>query len=235
MLDNRVATKEEWVAERLDLLELEKEATKMRDEVARRRADLPFVPVEADYRFIGPSSDDELTLLDLFAGRSQLIVRHFMFHPEWDEGCIGCSMQVDSIGHLAHLNARDTTFVLTSRAPQVKLQAFAERMGWDVPWYTTIGDQFNRDYNVMTEQGDIPGVSVFVRRGEDVFYTYSVFDRGGDIFKNFYNYLDLTPLGRQEDQLEHPWDWWRHHDRYDDEKAAVPGSNFWNRTDKFTA
>lgn len=234
MLDNRVATKAEWLDERLALLEIEKEATRMRDEVARRRAELPFVPVDPDYRFVGPS-EDELRLVDLFEGRSQLIVRHFMFHPEWDEGCIGCSMQVDSIGHLAHLNARDTSFALTSRAPQAKLQAFAERMGWDVPWYTTVGEQFNRDYNVLTDQGDIPGVSVFVRRGDDVFYTYSIFDRGGDVFKNFYNYLDLTPLGRQEAELEHPWDWWRHHDRYEDEGAARPGSNFWNRTEKFTA
>ena len=229
---NRVVSREEWVQARQDLLEFEKESTRMRDEVNRRRQALPFVRVEKDYQFIGPQG--QLSFAEIFEGRRQLIVRHFMFEPEREEGCIGCSMQADSVGHLAHINARDTTFVMTSRASQDKLEAWKTRMGWDIPWYTTVGEQFNRDYRVTTDEGDIPGVSVFFREGDEVFYTYSIFDRGGDIFKNFYNYLDLTPLGRQEDQLEHPWDWWRHHDRYDDESAPVAGTNFWNRTDKFS-
>ncbi|MBM6405607.1 DUF899 domain-containing protein [Phycicoccus sp. CSK15P-2] len=228
---NRVITRTEWVAERQELLDLEKEATRLRDEVSARRREMGVVRVEKDYRFVGP--DGETTLLGLFEGRRQLIVRHFMFQPEWSEGCIGCSMQADSVGHLAHMNARDTTFVMTSRAEQDRLTAFADRMGWDIPWFTTVGDVFNRDYGVTTDEGDIPGVSVFIRDGEDVYYTYSVFDRGGDIFKNFYNYLDLTPMGRQEEQLDHPWDWWRHHDRYEDAEAPTAGQNFWNTIEKF--
>jgi predicted dithiol-disulfide oxidoreductase (DUF899 family) len=196
---NRVVSRAEWVQERQDLLELEKVSTRLRDEVTRRRQALPFVRVEKDYQFIGPQG--QLSFIELFEGRRQLVVRHFMFEPDREEGCI---------------------------------QAWAARMGWDIPWYTTVGEQFNRDYHVTTDEGDIPGVSVFFREGDEVFYTYSIFDRGGDIFKNFYNYLDLTPLGRQEDQLEHPWDWWRHHDRYDDANATVAGANFWNKTDKFS-
>ncbi|MFJ6216173.1 DUF899 domain-containing protein [Streptomyces sp. NPDC092296] len=229
----KVATREEWLQARKELLEKEKQLTRLHDEVVAARPELPMVKVEKDYVFHGPQG--EKSLLDLFEGRSQLIVRHFMFGPDQEEGCIGCSMQADSVGNLAHIHARDTTFVMTSRAPLPKLEAFKQRMGWDIPWFSTEGSEFNRDYNVTTDQGELPGVSVFLTNGTEVFHTYSLYDRGGDIFKNFYNYLDLTPFGRQEKELEHPWDWWRHHDRYGVDDAPTAGQNWWNGTDKFAS
>jgi len=224
----KVVSREEWLVARKALLEKEKEVTKARDMIGEERRNLPMVKVEKPYLFHGP--DGTLTLLDLFDGRRQLIVRHFMFVPGDTEGCIGCSMQADSVGELAHMWARDTTFVMVSRAPLADFEPFKARMGWKLPWYSSFGSDFNYDFEVTTEQGESPGVSTFYREGDDVFFTYSIFDRGGDIFKNFYNYLDITHLGRQEDQLEHPWDWWRHKDRYDVEGAAVPGNNWWNGT-----
>ncbi|MFF1873088.1 DUF899 domain-containing protein [Streptomyces sp. CB03911] len=229
----KVATREEWLQARKELLEKEKQLTRLHDEVVAARPELPMVKVDKDYVFHGPQG--ELSLLDLFQGRRQLIVRHFMFGPDQEEGCIGCSMQADSVGHLAHINARETTFVMVSRGQLPKLEAFKARMGWDIPWVSSFGSDFNVDYHVTTEQGELPGVSVFMTDGTDVFHTYSIYDRGGDIFKNFYNYLDLTPLGRQEAQLEQPWDWWRHHDMYDNEAAATAGTNWWNGTDKFAS
>jgi predicted dithiol-disulfide oxidoreductase (DUF899 family) len=198
-----VVSREEWVTARKALLEKEKVVTRERDMINEERKKLPMVKVDEPYRFTGPDGN-VLSLLDLFEGRRQLIVRHFMFEPDRPEGCIGCSMQADSVGALEHMWARDTTFVMVSRAAQSKLLAFKERMGWKMPWYTAIGDEFNRDYDVTTDEGDSPGVSAFIRDGDDVFHTYSIYDRGGDIFKSFYNYLDITYLGRQEDVLEHP-------------------------------
>lgn len=224
----KVVSRAEWLEARKALLEKEKEVTAARDMINDERRNLPMVKVEKNYLFEGPNGT--VTLLDMFEGRRQLIVRHFMFAPDDVEGCIGCSMQTDSVGELAHLWARDTTFVLVSRAPLAKLEPFKARMGWQMPWYSSGDSEFNWDYEVRSEQGDSPGVSAFIRDGEDVFHTYSIYDRGGDIFKNFYNYLDITHLGRQEAELEHPWDWWRHKDRYEDATAAPPGTNWWNGT-----
>jgi predicted dithiol-disulfide oxidoreductase (DUF899 family) len=230
----RIVSKEEWLVARRKLLEREKEATRVRDEVAALRRTLPMVEVAKEYTFRGPNG--ELSLPDLFEGRRQLIVRHFMFAPDQDEGCIGCSMQADSLGHLAHINARDTTIVLIARAPMDKIEPFKKRMGWQIPFYSSHGSDFNYDFDVTTsEDRDMPGVSVFFRHDDKVYYTYSVFDRGGEIFKNFYTYLDLTPLGRQEDQLERPWDWWRHHDKYDVDGAVPPPDNWWNSRVKFAS
>jgi len=223
-----VVSREEWLRARTDLLEKEKEVTRARDVIAEERRKLPMVKVEKDYRFEGPNGT--VTLLDLFEGRRQLIVRHFMFAPDGEEGCIGCSMQADSVGELSHLWARDTTFVMVARAPLAKIDPFKARMGWKMPWYSSFGSEFNYDYEVTTEMGESPGVSTFFRDGDEVFHTYSIYDRGGDIFKSFYNYLDITHMGRREEELEHPWDWWRHKDRYDDENAAVAGANWWNGT-----
>ncbi|MFL6140516.1 MAG: DUF899 domain-containing protein [Labedaea sp.] len=223
-----VVSREEWLVARKALLEKEKEVTRAREMIAEERRKLPMVKVEKEYLFEGPNGT--VTLLDLFEGRRQLVVRHFMFAPGDTEGCEGCSMQADSVGELAHIWARDTSFVMVSRAPLADFQPFKARMGWTLPWYSSFGSDFNYDYEVTTEQGESPGVSAFYRDGDDVFFTYSIFDRGGDIFKNFYNYLDITHLGRQEDQLEHPWDWWRLKDRYDDETAAKPRDNWWNGT-----
>jgi predicted dithiol-disulfide oxidoreductase (DUF899 family) len=223
-----VVSREEWLVARKALLEKEKEVTRAHDMILAERKKLPMVKVEKNYLFEGP--EGTVTLLDLFEGRRQLIVRHFMLTPDDEEGCIGCSMQTDSVGALEHIWARDTSFVLVSRAPLSKLEPFKARMGWTYPWYSAIGSEFNVDYEVTTGRGDSPGVSAFIRDGDDIFHTYSVYDRGGEIFKNFYNYLDITFLGRQEDQLEHPWDWWRHKDRYGVEDATVAGDNWWNGT-----
>jgi len=228
MNPSRVVPREEWLVARRALLEKEKEVTRARDMIAAQRRDLPVVKVEKEYLFEGPNGT--VTLLDLFEGRRQLIVRHYMFDPAADEGCIGCSMQADSVGELSHMWARNTTFVMVSRAPLPKLDAFKARMGWKMPWYSSFGSDFNYDYEVTTDLGESPGVSAFIRDGDDAFFTYSIFDRGGDIFKSFYNYLDITALGRQEDELEHPWDWWRFKDQYDVENAAGPGDNWWNGT-----
>jgi predicted dithiol-disulfide oxidoreductase (DUF899 family) len=225
-LPNAVVSREEWLAARTELLEKEKEVTRARDLIAEERRKLPMVKVEKDYTFEGP--DGTVSFLDLFEGRRQLIVRHYMFAPGDKVGCPGCSMQADSVGELAHIWARDTTFVMVSRAPLADFTPFKERMGWKIPWYSSFGTDFNYDYEVTSEDGESPGVSAFIRDGEDIYHTYSIYDRGGEIFKNFYNYLDITVLGRQEDQLEHPWDWWRFKDEYDDENATVAGDNHWN-------
>ncbi|WP_447007430.1 DUF899 domain-containing protein [Saccharothrix isguenensis] len=224
-----VVSREEWLEARKALLEKEKEVTHARDMIAEERRRLPMVKVEKDYRFEGPDGPG-LSLLDLFEGRRQLIVRHYMYSPGATEGCPGCSMQADSVGELAHMWARDTTFAMVSRAPVADFAPFKARMGWTIPWYSSFGSDFNYDYEVSTEMGESPGVSAFYREGEDVFFTYSIFDRGGDIFKSFYNYLDITHLGRQEEQLEHPWDWWRFKDQYDVADISGPGENWWNGT-----
>ncbi len=224
----KVVSREEWLEARKVLLEKEKEVTQARDRIAEERRNLPMVKVEKPYVFHGP--DGDLTLLDLFEGRRQLVVRHYMYAPGDEEGCPGCSMQADSVGELAHMWARDTSFVMVSRAPLADFQAFKKRMGWTLPWYSSYGSDFNYDYEVSTENGESPGVSAFYRDGDEVFHTYSIYDRGGEIFKNFYNYLDITHLGRQEDQLEHPWDWWRLKDQYDDEAVGGPADNWWNGT-----
>ncbi|GIG56788.1 hypothetical protein Lfu02_11600 [Longispora fulva] len=223
-----VVSRAEWLVARKALLEKEKEVTAARDMINEARQNLPMVKVDKDYSFEGPNGT--VTLLDLFEGRRQLIVRHFMFAPGDGVGCIGCSMQTDSIGDLAHIWARDTSIVLVSRAPLAELDVYKARMGWTIPWYSSGNSEFNRDYEVTTDLGESPGVSSFIRDGDDVFHTYSIYDRGGEIFKSFYNYLDVTHLGRQEAQLEHPWDWWRRKDEYDDVTAAAPGTNHWNGT-----
>ncbi|MGY0236388.1 DUF899 domain-containing protein [Longispora urticae] len=223
-----IVSRAEWLEARKALLEKEKEVTAARDMINEARQNLPMVKVDKDYRFEGPNGT--VTLLDLFEGRRQLIVRHFMFAPGDKVGCIGCSMQTDSIGDLSHIWARDTSIVLVSRAPLAELDAYKARMGWTIPWFSSGDSEFNRDYEVTTDLGESPGVSSFIRDGDDVFHTYSIYDRGGEIFKSFYNYLDITHLGRQEAQLEHPWDWWRRKDEYDDATAAAPGTNHWNGT-----
>lgn len=217
----KIASREDWLLARKALLEKEKALTRLRDELNAERRKLPMVAVEQDYRFDGPQG--EVRLLDLFEGRSQLIVYHFMFHRDRGEGCEGCSSLVDNIGHQAHLHARDTTLVLVSRAPLAELEAFKRRMGWTLPWYSSFASRFNYDYHISLDeavapveynyrdkaelqrlgltyhlQGEQPGVSVFLRDGERVFHSYSSYGRGLDILMGTYNYLDLTPFGRLE-------------------------------------
>lgn len=240
-----VVTRDEWREARLPLLEKEKVFTRARDALNAERRRLPMVEIEKDYVFQGPNGPARL--LDLFEDRRQLIVYHFMFGPDWDEGCPACSYLVDNMGHPAHLHARNTSLALVARAPREKLDEYKHRMGWTLPWYSSLGSDFNYDFNVTIDNahqpieynykdmGDAPGdepveghgVSVFLRDGGRVFHTYSTYARGVDLLLSTNNYLDLTPLGRQEDWEEPAgrsdgpmMNWLRRHDEY--EEATSP-------------
>ncbi|HZB85715.1 MAG TPA: DUF899 domain-containing protein [Gaiellaceae bacterium] len=224
-----VVSAEEWQAAHEELLAKEKEATRARDALAAERRRQPMVEIDKPYVFEGP--EGEATLLDLFEGRRQLILYHFMFAPGVDgwpsAGCDGCSMVVDNLGHLAHLHARDTSFVLVSRAPIASIESYRERMGWTVPWFSSAGSDFNVDFGVTTEQGETFGLSVFLRDGERVYRTYFTSERGVEALGSVWTFLDLTPLGRQEDWEDSPpgrpqgprYVWWRRHDEYPPEVA----------------
>jgi predicted dithiol-disulfide oxidoreductase (DUF899 family) len=233
MNDPTIATREQWLAARLDLLEAEKEFTRQRDALTRRRMAMPWERVEKAYRFEGPNG--ALSLADLFDGRSQLIVYHFMFAPDWDEACKSCSFWADNFNHIpVHLNHRDVTFTAVSRAPLAKINAYKKRMGWSFPWVSSDGNDFNFDYQASftPEQlaegkayynyriqpntvSDQVGISVFARdeRGE-MFHTYSCYSRGVDMLNGAYHYLDLVPKGRDEDDLKFTMAWVRRHDQY---------------------
>jgi predicted dithiol-disulfide oxidoreductase (DUF899 family) len=223
MTHPRIATREEWLVARKELLAKEKAATRAQDELAAERRRLPMVEITKDYTFEGP--DGRVGMRHLFEGRPQLIVYHFMFDPEWDEGCNACSLVIDNLGHLAHLHARQTSLAVVSRAPLTKILPFKARMGWTVPWYSSFGSDFNYDFHVTQDEsvapveynyqskaellesgqpwfvsGEVPGLSVFLREGDRVFHTYSTYARGGEeSLLGTYKLLDLTPLGRQEE------------------------------------
>ena len=242
MPTNQVVSHEQWLAARTELLEKEKEFTKLRDEITAQQRNLPWEKVEKDYTYRG--AEGEVSLADLFAGRSQLIVYHFMFDPSWDEGCKSCSMIADHYDRIiVHLNARDVTFVTVSRAPLDKLLAFRQRMGWEFEWVSSLESDFNWDFNVsftpeQLETGEVyynyrkgkefpvaeaPGISVFYQdENGDIFHTYSVFARGLDLFLGVYNFLDIVPKGRDEESLQYGMEWVRHHDRYGDESFVDP-------------
>ncbi|WP_202912157.1 DUF899 domain-containing protein [Nesterenkonia muleiensis] len=211
-----------WNDARGVLLQQEKALTRMKDAISAARRRLPMVEVRSDYVFDGP--DGSVTLLDLFEGRPQLIVQHFMFAPDWEEGCDGCSMMAEHIGPLSHLHARRTSLVLTSRAPVGRLHAFRDRMGWALPWYSTVGDQFNVDFGATVNGEERQAVSVFLRRGHRVFHTWSTHARGEEPFMLVFDLLDLTPFGRQEEWESSPagtpqeptYSWMRLSDSYDD-------------------
>jgi predicted dithiol-disulfide oxidoreductase (DUF899 family) len=225
-----IVSPSEWENAREKLLLKEKEATRSRDSLAAERRRLPMVEIDKDYVFEGP--DGNASLLDLFEGRRQLILYHFMFGPSQDAGCDGCSMVVDNVGHLAHLHARDTSFALVSRAPLAKIEPYKERMGWTVPWYSSFNSGFNVDFGVSPESprpteyqdGESFGLSVFFRDGDSVYRTYFTAGRGVEALGSNWTFLDLTPLGRQEDWEESPdgypqtapYQWWRRHDEYED-------------------
>jgi predicted dithiol-disulfide oxidoreductase (DUF899 family)/predicted enzyme related to lactoylglutathione lyase len=228
MTDPQVVSRDEWLVARKRLLAHEKELTRRRDVVNAERRGLPMVEVDKEYVFDGP--DGKARLLDLFDGRRQLLVYHFMFDPGWDEGCPSCSFLIDHIGYqLNHLHARDTSMVLISRAPIEKLSAYKQRMGWTIPWYSSHGSDFNYDFHVtldpaiapleynyvvhdepMTREPDgsssmeAQGQSAFLRVGDRVFHTYSSYARAGDLLIGTYNWLDHTALGRQEDWEQPP-------------------------------
>jgi predicted dithiol-disulfide oxidoreductase (DUF899 family) len=220
----RVVSPAQWQTARNALLVKEKEATRARDALAAERRTLPMVRFEKGYVFEGP--DGKASLLDLFDGRRQLIVYHFMFAPDvegWPSaGCSGCSMFVDQIGHLAHLHARDTSLALVSRAPLANIEPYKERMGWTIPWYSSAGSDFNTDFGVTTDAGETFGLSVFLRDGDDVYRTYFTAGRGVEALGSVWTLLDLTPFGRQEDWEDSPagypqtppYQWWRRHDEY---------------------
>ena len=228
-----IASRSEWLAARMALLEKEKAATRMRDELAAARRALPRVRIDTDYRFQTP--DGDARLIDLFGSHSQLLVDHFMFGPDWEEGCTACSFWADAFDGLdVHLAARDVAFVVVSAAPLAKLDAYKQRMGWHFDWVSSEGSTFNRDMGVAftpeeLEAGtaeynyaqngfpvsEAPGLSVFVREGDTVFHTYSVFSRGLDGFNPAYQLLDLMPKGRDEADLPHSMAWLKRHDQYE--------------------
>jgi predicted dithiol-disulfide oxidoreductase (DUF899 family) len=199
-----IVSPEQWEAALSDLRDQEAEAAKAREAVNAARRRLPAVLVQKDYQFDGPAGP--ASLLDLFEGREQLIVYHFMFRPNWAEGCPMCSHIIDNVGHLAHINALDTTFVAVSKAPQEKIQAFRERMGWQVPWYTAVSQDFYEDFRATEERG---ALNVFLRDGDAVYHTYWAYDGQVDLTMLEESYLDLTPLGMPPAA---PWP--KHHDRY---------------------
>jgi predicted dithiol-disulfide oxidoreductase (DUF899 family) len=199
----RIVSREEWLAARAELLTKEKEATRARDRLNAERRRLPMVKIDKEYVFEGPNG--RASLLDLFDGRRQLIIYHFMFDPSWEDGCPSCTNLVDNIPfRLARIQAHDTSLVLVSRAPLAKLESYKARKGWSVPWYSSYGSDFNYDFGVSHDFGETPGLSVFLRDDDQILHSYSTTGRGVDILLGTYNYLDLTPLGRQEDWEERP-------------------------------
>src|SRR5271163_4154259 len=237
----KVVPQAEWVAARKELLKKEREFTHLRDELSRQRRELPWERVDKKYVFDGPKGKQ--TLADLFDGRSQLIVYHFMLGPGWKEGCPSCSYLADTFdGAAVHLAQRDATLAAVSRAPWPEIDAFKKRMGWRFPWASSFGSDFNFDYHVsfikeeiakgngkvnynyeMTEfpSEEGPGLSVFHKdKDGEIFHTYSTYARGLDILVTTYNFLDMTPKGRDEDGLPWPMAWVRHHDRYSDAKLV---------------
>jgi predicted dithiol-disulfide oxidoreductase (DUF899 family) len=235
---SRVVSRAEWLAARKDLLVAEKALTRQKDALSVRRRSMPSVEVTEEYVFDGP--DGPVTLLDMFEGRRQLIVYHFMFGPDQSEGHNSCSILVDSVGNLSHLHARDTTYALISRAPIDTLLAYRNRMGWSVPWYSSAGNRWNYDFHATNDEsiapveynyldkaeleaagkpwfahGDWHGLSVFFRDGRRILHTYATFQRGLEHLLAPYNYLDLTPLGRQDGI-----DDFKHHDQYSEADLA---------------
>jgi predicted dithiol-disulfide oxidoreductase (DUF899 family) len=220
----RIVSPKQWQVAHERLLVKEKAATRARDALAATRRRQPMVAIEKEYVFAGP--EGKVSLLDLFEGRRQLIVYHFMFAPGVDgwpkAGCPGCSFFADQIGHLAHLHARDTSFALVSRAPLASIQRYKTRMGWTVPWYSSHRSGFNVDFGLTTDEGETFGLSVFLRDGRRVFRTYFTTRRGVEAPGSAWTFLDLTPFGRQEDWEDSPkgwpqtppYEWWRRHDEY---------------------
>jgi predicted dithiol-disulfide oxidoreductase (DUF899 family) len=231
-----VVSRDEWLAARKALLVREKEATRARDALNADRRRLPMVRVEQEYMFEG--SDGKVGLGELFGGRRQLIVQHVMFHPDWEKACPSCTAGVDEISHglIDHLHNRETEFALVSRTPYEKIAAYAAGRGWFVPWYSSLGSDFNLDYGVTLdplagqidynyapqedsaapgETSERPGVSVFLKDGEDIFHTYSSYARGVEYLGSTYALLDVTALGRQEL-------WEEPEGRYQKAREAVP-------------
>lgn len=233
MKNHPIVSREKWLIERRALLEKEKAFTAIRDELSQLRRQLPWLKVETDYRFEGPNGEQLLT--ELFGNHSQLIVYHFMYGPEWEEGCPSCSFWADNFDPaIIHLNHRNIAMVAISRAPYEKLAKYKQRMGWSFDWLSSYNSDFNFDYHVsftakeiesgamyynyhMTKApSEAPGVSVFYRdEAGDIFHTYSCYARGLDMLNGTYQHMDITPEGRNESELAFPMAWVRRHDQYD--------------------
>jgi predicted dithiol-disulfide oxidoreductase (DUF899 family) len=212
---HRIGTEAEWRAASDELLAREKEHMRMGDELARGRRELPWVPVEKDYVF--QTADGERTLAELFDGRSQLLVYHFMFGPDDTDGCVGCSFLSDHLdGAIPHVHARDITVKVVSRGPLERLQAYRERMGWKFDWVSSEGSDFNFDFGVSSERGESPKLTAFALEDGVVYKTYESIDRGLEVFDGAYHLIDRAPKGRQEDEYEYfPGEWWKRHDEYE--------------------
>ncbi len=237
---HKIVSRQQWIEARRVHLAHEKELTQARERLSEERRALPWVKVDKAYLFDG--AEGKKTLADLFNGKSQLVVQHFMFAPEWNEGCKSCSFWADGFERMIpHLAARDTTLAAVSRAPLSKLLPFKTRMGWTFDWVSSADSDFNYDYAVSFTPDDVksgakvynfgtsgfgiedaPGISVFYRdEAGDIFHTYSCFARGLDMMNAAYHYLDLTPLGRHEDGLPYPMDWLRLRDQYQPAPAGA--------------
>jgi len=238
MQSHKIVSRDEWIAARRELLAKEKELLKAKDSVRRETRELPWVKVDKNYMFEGP--DGKETLADLFAGRSQLVVKHFMMGPGWKEGCLGCSFGADQVdGSVVHLVNHDVMFVAISRAPYPEIADYHKRMGWKFKWVSSYGSDFNYDYNVSFTEADkargkvfynfeeidypfeeMPGYSVFYKdEAGDIFHTYSTFARGTELMGGVYGFLDVTPKGRNEPPGGNLTSWVRRHDEYE-EKAG---------------
>ena len=234
MTEHKVVSHAEWIAARQALLKEEKEFTRLRDALSRRRRELPWERVDKEYRFDGARG--KVTLAEMFGGRSQLIIQHFMLGPDWDEGCKSCSFWADNYDGIdIHLNHRDATFAAVSRAKLPRIEAYKKRMGWSFPWYSSDGSDFNFDYQVSftpdqlaageaqhnyavrpNKMSELAGTSVFFRdETGQVFHTYSCYARGLDMLNAAYHYLDLVPKGRDEAGLAYTMEWLRRHDQYE--------------------
>lgn len=238
-LDHPVVSRDRWIAERKVLLEREKELTRLRDRIAGERRALPWVRLSDDYLF--DTVDGPRHLSELFQGRRQLLVQHFMLGPGWEQGCKSCSFMADHLdGTAVHLAQRDITLLAVSRAPLAEIQRFRQRMGWQFAWASAHGNSFNRDFHVSFTpeerargevyynyhltafpQDEAPGISIFFRNDAgEVFHTYSTFGRGVEVMMGTYSLIDLTPKGRDEAQQAYTMEWVRHHDRYEPQPAA---------------
>lgn len=242
----KIVSEQEWITARKALLEKEKEAVRARDQLAAARRALPWVKVNKDYAFDGPQGN--VKLADLFAGRSQLVVYHFMFSPDWQEGCPSCSFVSDHLGGtLPHLAARDVSLAVVSRAPLAKIAAFKERMGWKFNWVSSFCSDFNADYHVSFSEEELaqgkvdynytlqefpsaegPGISIFYKDEDgSIYHTYSTYGRGVEIVMSTYMILDMVPKGRDEDALDFTMAWVRYHDAYETNQFADADKPYW--------
>jgi predicted dithiol-disulfide oxidoreductase (DUF899 family) len=238
-VNHPVVSRDRWIAARKTLLAREKELTRLRDQIAGERRALPWLRIEKNYVFDTPAG--QRTLAELFEGRRQLLVQHFMFAPGWEEGCKSCSFMADhNDGANVHLAQRDVTLLVVSRAPLAEIERFRQRMGWQFKWVSSHGSDFNHDFGVSFTPEDMakgevyynygmqsfpteeaPGISVFCKDDAgNVFHTYSTYGRGVEVMMGAYNLLDLTPKGRDEDNLNYTMEWVRHHDRYEPQPPA---------------